>query len=464
MKALPMSASLIVAVLWIGCMASAQIEPNNFGWQCGPSKPTNCPNVLPPQNQLPSDLPYTLRMHDTQTWWSQLESSNGVYDPNLVKYLDGYIDSIAALEKQGHPHYVIFTFSHVPCWAAGLGTGCANTAPPLSQYSGAFTSFVEWLAMHQTVGGNIVGQYVQAYEMWNEWNGYSTQNNAYTYWSGTAQELYNMLQPAAAYLKTLKPQPAIIMPSTTPLAKVSYETDFTTWLGLDNFSNVVNWHLYLSNPGSGPPSVTPEAQWANYGQTFLNLQNASSWKGMPFVDSETNFTGQTLGYICPSNYDANDCTGQIARWQLMHDFNGAAGLFWYYGNQTIGNCNGKCNPANPASYDTAYNTLAGYINGATNLTPCSIYTTITNSSGTYQVWNCPFTEGSGGNGHQQAAFVWACLQNSSNVCGPTPSTSTVQISVSNLPYVDYRDLTDTTVHNISTQPITIGALPILLEE
>lgn len=461
MKALSMFASLIVIVLWIGSMASAQVAPNSFGWQCGPSKNTNCPNVRAPQNQLPSDLPYTLRMHDTQTWWSQLETSNNGYDLNAIAYLDGYIDSIAKLESQGQPHYVIFTFSHVPCWASGSGTGCPNTAPPTDNTY--FLSFVEWLATHRTAGGNIVGQYVQAYEMWNEWNGYSTKNG-YTYWSGTPKQLHDMLQPAAAYLKTLIPRPVIIMPSTTPLAQLNYQTDFTTWLGLDDFSDVVNWHLYLSNLGSGPASNTPEVQWA-YGQTFLNLQNGTSWAGKPFVDSETNFTGQPLNYICPSSYDANDCTGQIARWQLMHLFNGGAGLFWYYGNQTIGNCNGNCTPPNPTSYDTAYNTLAGYLNGATNLTPCAINTTITNASGTFQVWNCFFTEGSGGNGHQVAAFVWACLENSSGQCGPTPSTSTVKISLTNPPYVDYRDLTDTTVHNISgTQQVTIGALPILVEE
>jgi len=290
MKLLRVLAPLMLFAACAVSAANAQIQPNNFGWQCGPTLPTNCPNVL--QLQLPTDLPYTLRLHDTGTWWSQLEIS-----PTTISttYLDAYLDSLAALKAQGQQHFVVFTFSHVPCWAVNLQT-CPNNQPPLdlrANGSPHFHQFVQALAGYCTAKGNCVKDYIQAYEMWNEWNLY-TPSQGYVYWSGTVGQLYDMLAPEAKYLKTLTPTPIIVMPSTTPVS-TTYQADFQTWLGLENsngkISDWVNWHLYLTNPGtSGPATVTPEAQWAAYGANFLSIQGSNGWSGVPFVDSETNFS------------------------------------------------------------------------------------------------------------------------------------------------------------------------------
>jgi len=60
--------------------------------------------------------------------------------------------------------------------------------------------------------------------------------------------------------------------------------------------------------------------------------------------------------------------------------------------------------------------------------------------------------------------MWACLENAQAVCGPT--TKTINVTLPNpTSYHDYRDLTDTVVHTVTGgQKITIGAVPIMLEQ
>jgi hypothetical protein len=72
----------------------------------------------------------------------------------------------------------------------------------------------------------------------------------------------------------------------------------------------------------------------------------SNWKTTPWWNDETNFIpGGTLQFTCSSSFSPVDCTGQIARWQLLHTSNGGTNLSWYKWVGTMGE-----NPAYGLAY------------------------------------------------------------------------------------------------------------------
>jgi hypothetical protein len=472
--------ALFALTLCYSATAQTTVSQNNFGWQCGPSSATNC------QNGLPTDLPYTLRLHDSGTYWSLIAptaqstaSSPPCTNPQAPcnwAYLDFYLDALAAT---GQPHFVIQTFVNVPCWASSQNP-CENSGVPsdLSPTGGStfFNDFVAAFVAHCSANNNCVRNLIQGYELWNEWN-LQTADGTGVYWDASALDLYEMVRPAAIYIKEYYaakglPTPTIIMPSTTAAAS-TYQNDLKTWLLLENhytrISDWANWHLYMTClPCSQYVSNTPEYQWENYGINLLATKNANGWSSVPWVDSETNFIGSGPGaFYCPDGYNANvvneysvaDCGGQVARWQLLHDSNGSAGLYWYYGNTTIGNSNGP--PPPPTGFEAGYSNLEQYLNGGTFPGPCSIYSTANNM----QTWACNFTESGG----TSAQFVWACTLatsgNETGYCGPTASTANASYPIPS-GYTQYRTLTNSTWKNftVGQTTVAVGAVPIEIQK
>jgi hypothetical protein len=380
-----------------------------------------------PQTQA---QPGALRLHDVGTSWSDLSTGSGTYDWTK---LEAWLDVIA----QHRPLAVIQVFSWVPCWDAPsceaphvAPTG--TNAPPkdlTSTGSKAFNDFVTQFVQHCSPAGNCAGEcptgkvcastnLIRFYEMWNEWN-------TTVRWSGTMNQMYEMLAPAVKIIRANVTNAVILTPSTTS----GNTTTFQSWLNLETtngrISDRVVWHEYLNDD-------TPEDMWAKYGSVYVSTQAAlPAWKNVPWADTETNFDVNT--YACPSKYSANDCTGQVVRWQLLHSSNGALNLNWYRWNQTIG--------SNPKS-ENAYYYMMQYLTGGRFGGPCT-----SNGSST-PTWTCNFTKS---DGVTAAMWVW------------TPNESGTSFSVPK-GFVDYMDLSGAKNTVNSGQSITIGPMPIMLEQ
>jgi hypothetical protein len=322
--------------------------------------------------------------------------------------------------------------------------------------SPTFNQFVTNYVQHCSPAGNCVGNcpsgqtcastnLIKYYEMWNEWNIPFHWTNCGTTSAACAQLLYQMLAPAATIIKQNVPDAVVFMPSTTP-ASPTYQCDFLDWLNLEDtnghISDWITWHVYLSTP-DGSSTNLPEAQWNNYNQNFLNIQAGGSapgcstpattqWTNASWANTETNFSGSaTVDYQCPSIYNAQDCTGQIVRWQILHDSNGASGLFWYYWLDTIG--------SNP-QYETAYYYMMQYMLGGK-------YTGAASSSDGGTTWTAPFTESNG------TAAQWAWTTNEAGTSYSLPSG-----------VIDYKDLSGNTTSVTSGQQITLTTEPYLFEQ
>lgn len=435
-------ALLLVLMLFVGSgwAQSGTITPSNFGFQCGFGSLLNCENPNPPPKMVwiaSPPQPGLFRLHDAGTYWSVLNTGLGSYD---WSNLDAWLDLIA----QHEPIAVAQQFSWVPCWDTPPGSTCTNqpiggtNVPPKdlnASGSSSFNAFVKAFVQHCSPNGNCVGacptnqtcastNLIQYYQMWNEWD-------LTVHWTGTLTQLYQMITPAVGIIRQYIPTAIVMMPSATP-ADSCYASNFGQELNLDaqsgpngtHLSDWIDFHVYLT--ASSTTTNTPEVQWANYvknghtstacnsGQAgFLDvragLTGVSGWSTVPWVDSETNFDASSqLNYHCPSDpptiyteYSLQDCVGQMVRWQLLHDSNGAMGLYWYYWNTTIGN---------DSNFDPIYFNMMTFLtqNGGGKFTnACS------NISGT-STWTCNFTQGNS----KAAQFVWTTSEAGANYSVP----------------------------------------------
>lgn len=443
-------------------LQAGSIAASNFGMQCGIGTPIEGQVNCKGSGSTPIDWPTTglqaqpglLRLHDAGTYWSQLNPSSGTYD---FTNLDEWLDLIA----QHQPVAVTQVFTWVPCWDSTAGTcGIDPVAPSgtngipgdlTASGSPSFNAFVTAFVQHCSPAGNCVNNLIKYYEMWNEWD-------ISYHWTGCgtmtqcAQALYEMVAPAAQIIKTSVPNAVIFTPSATP-ASGTYQCDFLTWLNLEDtngrISDWMTWHVYLTTP-DGSSTNKPEDQWANYNQNFLNIQAGgsvsgcgasptSNWTTVPWANTETNFSGSaTVDYECPAIYSAEDCTGQIVRWQILHDSigtdgpnNAASGLFWYFWLDTIGS---------NSQYETAYYYMMQYMVGGKFTAPAS--------SPDNDTWTAPFLESDG-----QTEALWVWTTNEAGVSFTVPSG-----------YVDYKDLQGNTTNVSAGQWITLSVQPFLLEQ
>jgi hypothetical protein len=411
-------------------LATAQkpVDVRDFGFQCGVTT-TNCggprDTLVWPQAQA---QPGMLRLHDVGTSWSDLSTGRGTYN---WTQLDTWLDIIA----EHRPIGVIQVFSWVPCWEASPceAPGVAPTGthvPPddlTESGSPSFNDFVRKFVQHCSPAGNCAGDcppdeicaktnLIKYYEMWNEWD---TEMR----WTGTVDQLYDMLAPATDIIRENATDAVILTPSTTR-GRIKF---FEAWLNAEStngrISDWVVWHDYLWD-------TTPEDEWNQYGTLYLStLRSLPGWKKVPWADTETNYNVDT--FACPRKFSAAECTGQIVRWQLIHSSNGASNLNWYKWNETIGS---------NAQYETTYYYMMQYLMGGTFGGPCT-------TSGSTQTWTCNFTKSDG----VAALWVWAPVEAETNFNVPSG-------------YSDYLDMSGvkTTIH--AGQSITIGPIPIMLEK
>lgn len=380
-------------------------------------------------------VPGLLRLWDSTVDWSHLAPTSASYDFSL---LDDYLDAIAA--DPSHPA-VIYTFGYVPCWAAGQPQGCGPNSiapngtniPPTDLT--VFSTFVTALTQYCNPNNLCVKNLIKYYELWNEANA----NGPHSFWIGTENQLWNMVKPAAGIIDTNVPGAQILTPSVCDTnggcIGIDPQTWQQTWLRLEgpygsatNISDIYNFHVYLKD-------LTPENRWAEVVLMLATRNNPSyGWTSAPWWDTETNYDGN---FACNTTlYSQNDCVGQIARWQLLHDSNSGPGnstnLSWYKWNSTIG--------TNPdADYLAAYKFIKQYLVNGHFTAACS------NSSA--QTWTCPFIEGNGAT----ALFVWTINENGANFAVPSG-------------YVDYRDLNGGTTGVSTGEPVPITVKPIMLEK
>ncbi len=382
------------------------LTASSFGFQCGTGKLTNCPNATWPTTIA---QPGMIRLWDSQVQWHLLNPAPGVYN---WKTLDAYLDAIAAHQ----PRDAMYTFGYTPCWAtkASCDRAWGSPFPPddlSATGSQSFNAFVRALLIHCSPAGHCVKDVIKYWELWNE-------ANAENFWSGTVPQLYQLMAPAVALVRSQVAGASVLTPPAS-----HGDTDWMReWLNQENkngrLSDIYSFHLYLQgNPPEPRSAIVKE---------MVALKNGTNgWVDTPWMNSETNFDART--FACDSRYSVDDCIGQMVRWHIIHYSFGARQVSWFFFNSTIGR--------NP-DYSAAYHTMMDWLVGGHFNAACS-------PSG--NVITCPFIQA---NGHQ-ALFAWTF--NGDGQYTPTPQ------------YIDYKTLTGTTITMSPGTAVRVGAKPIMLE-
>jgi hypothetical protein len=443
-------------------VATPTVLASHFGMQCGPSS-LNCGPPVGGVLSFPSSIaaPNVVRIHDAGQGWSQIEPSCAAFSGSLCTQpnfswttFDEELDMIANHNRIGELQML-----STPCW---LQDPCnvadpvypnGGTAPPTDLGSGPmgsspnFNAFITALVNHVSANGNPVATWIKIFQMWNEYD-------LCEHWTGTASQLYAMLY----YPVTQIIRPAIAgVRITTPSVQfegsncqINYYTDLATWLNLENtngrFSDWPDVHAYLTLTNS--TTNTPETQWSTYVANYLStIAGIEGWSVSPWIDSETNFDAGD-GYVCPSSqYTEADCAGQLVRWQILHESNGAIGLDIYYWEDTIGQPAGST-ASGYYGFSTPYYTEQQLMIGAHFTAAAALLSGST--------WTAPLVEANG----TTALFVWSpCSSGGSyNTC-VAGTSYTVPAK-----YTDYKTITGGITAVTAGQSITIGVQPIMLEQ
>lgn len=441
---LPVSRSVTITA--IGCLSGANasstvsaaytitysttLAATNFGMTCGFSN-GSCKNPSPPpliKWPTSTATPTVVRMLSSGTNWAEIETSSGVY--SWTK-LDGYLDGLAANAIAGSPPLsadeVIIA---VPCWNV-TGT-CpvtnndgGNQAPNDLTATGSptFNAFVTAFVNHCSVAGNCVANLIKYYEMWNE------PNLSYS-WAGTELQLEQMIAPAAQIIAANVPNAIIMTPSFSGSGAcpgaTCYTSWATTWLAYENtvgpFSSVVLMHEYIG-------TTTPESH-GQFSAFATAVHGVAGWSNALLANDETNWAASN-GFKCVG-YSSADCIGQIVRWQILHDSNGFAGLWWFSWNGSIGN--------GPVGYATAYYQAQLYLTGGH-------FTGAASGSGSPPTWTAPFVEGNG----KTALWVWTTSESGTTYTVPSG-------------YTNYRDISGGSTPVVAGNSIAITVQPIMLEQ
>lgn len=415
-----------------------QINANSFGFQCATQAggcPDNGTDYTWPTTQA---QPGCIRLWDASVEWNVLNTGNGAYTWNDM---DKWLDTIAG-ETAVHPVCAIYTFGWVPFWDAPTSGTCQTAStrgsgcPPVDLTptgSATFDAFVTALVAHCSPNNNCVSTYIKYWELWNE-------PDTPIAWTGTVQQMYQMLKPVVPIIQAGVPGAQLMGPTVSDNASssVSWATSFLQQeVSTGVLSNIYSFHVYLQN--KTPETVITAANGGTNNGVLAQLSSdmsTSGWTQQPWWITETNFanSSQPNPYTCDTTqFSADDCTGQIVRWQLLINSNGGFNVTWYSWVPTIGSV---------PQYETAYYYMMQYMDGGTFPGPC---TSTSNSS--IQTWTCDFTEGNG----TTAQWVWT----------PTEAGTTFTVPSG---YTDYRDLTGATTAVSSGQTITITTEPIMLEQ
>ncbi len=391
-----------------------------------------------------------VRLWDSQTGWSQINTAQGVYD--FTKF-DARLND-AKLKGAD----VLYNLGRTPVWAqCSTSTSSACTQLPDCSYldSGAgqcywpgdlnadgtgtnqhWKDWVTAVAMHAISLDPSQYAHVHMYEIWNEPN---TKGN----WRGTPAQLARLTQDAACIIKgTGCSQPGI--DATAKIVGVPYvggstaipnnSTAYLYTAGASQYVDAIAFHGYSTEPEDLLGIVSA-----------LRSVLSASDSAKPLYDTEVSWG------LTSSITDLDERTGWVAKSVLAHWTAGVAKMGWYAwdGSGTMwsatqnSNCNTPLHGGFSCTTADAFTEVQNWIMGATLASPCS-------ANGT--VWSCMITR----DGGYQGLVVWNTATRCSNgVC------ATVDYSVNPI-YLHYRDLAGNSTQ-ITGVNVPIGYKPILLE-
>jgi hypothetical protein len=173
------------------------------------------------------DVPFgAWRLMDAYVKWIDLEPKKNEFN---FERLDQYV----AIAQQKHVK-VLLPLVGEPKWASARPTEIEEGNPVGSAAEPA--DMDDWRNFVRTVAMRYKGK-IEAYEIWNEPN----ENN---FWTGTVEQLVDLIREAYQIIKSVDPGALVVSPSATTESGPKYLDDFLK-KGGGKYVDVIGYHFYV---------------------------------------------------------------------------------------------------------------------------------------------------------------------------------------------------------------------------
>ncbi len=394
-----------------------------------------------------------VRLWDSQTGWSQINTTQGVYD--FTKF------DLRLGDAKTKGAEVLYNLGRTPVWAQCGPTTASScqSAPGDCSYTdsgegqcywpgdlnadgtGSNQHWKDWVTAVVSHALSLnAGQYahVRMYEIWNEPN---TKGN----WRGTPAQLARLTQDAACIIKgTGTGCSQVGLDSSASIVGVPYvggstaiPSNATAYLytaGASQYVDAIGFHGYSNEPEDLLGIVSSL-------RAVLSAQDQAK----PMYDTEVSWG------LHSTITDPDEHAGWVAKSVLMHWTAGVSRTWWYawdgsgtmWSPSQVAGCTTPSNGGYLCTTADAYSQVQNWIFGATLSNACA-------ANGT--VWTCQIVR----DGGYQGLIVWnTATRCSQGVC----ASSTFDVDPK---YLHYRDLAGSS-NSVVGVTVAIGYKPILLE-
>ena len=210
----------------------------------------------------------SVRLWDSGTNWSQVESVKGTYDW-------GALDRAIKNAESHRVKDILLVLGATPTWNASR---IRPTDYPVPGAASAPKSLAAWDAFVSAVVTRYAGR-ITSYEIWNE-------ASIAMFWNGTPEKLALMTKRAADIIREKDPKAAVVAASTTVRLPAAFDRFFTRYLAalgeLDWPVDVFSAHLY-------PASLDSTDERAAFISSVKAKLAEAGAPDLPVWDTELNY-------------------------------------------------------------------------------------------------------------------------------------------------------------------------------
>ncbi|HLK32412.1 MAG TPA: cellulase family glycosylhydrolase, partial [Terriglobales bacterium] len=299
-----------------------------------------------------------MRLWDSGTFWSKINTSAGVYNWTL---LDQWLNDAQSKGVQD----LMYTFGKTPAWASSnpSDTSCAPWAPgecdpPNDLNADGSGTDQHWKDFVSAIASHAGGR-IKYWEIWNE------PRDA-NHWNGTIAQMVRMASDARTVILSIDPNAVLL----TPPSRGPWQTAYFA-AGGPQYADIITYHGYVQGHTCG---IYPNA--SDVLQVIQRVSSVMQTYGQgnkPLWDTEAGW-GVTSG-TCFTNPDLQ--AAFLAQMYLLHWSAGVQRFYWYqYNNQTQGTL-WKPTPNNPSGPGqllepgVAYGQIYNWLVGATMSNACA---------------------------------------------------------------------------------------------
>ncbi len=256
------------------------------------------PNGTTPLTPWPAVNIPEWRLWDARVTWPDLESARG-------QWRFGVLDKSVEMAEAHHTD-VMLTLGFTPQWAS------ARPAEPVGYNPGwaAEPSDIDdWQTFVRTVATRYKGR-IRTYEIWNEAN----LNNHY--WTGSVQQMVELVHTAHDIIKMIDPTAIIVSPSATTVYGLPWFSDFLNQGG-GRYVDVIGYHFYVT-------PEPPEAMVALV-EKVKQVMRANGVENKPLWDTESGWMPSSQSMPIPEDIGA----AYLARSYILLWAEGVQRFYWY---------------------------------------------------------------------------------------------------------------------------------------